>query len=74
MHLHRVARVHDAHTVMESPAERMPQILVAPDEDDLGGAALGSVQQRAPDDLVRGVIAAHRIDRDAHGVLGGSLL
>ncbi len=36
------------------------------DEDDLIGCCTGGVVDRSADDFARGVIASHRIDRDAH--------
>jgi len=74
VHLDGVAGIDDRDPRWRRTPERALHLFRSADERDLGLTALRSVQQRAPDDLVRGVIAAHRIDRDAHGVLGGSLL
>src|SRR5256885_2271545 len=40
--------------------------IVAPDEHEVRWTALFPIQQSAPDDLVRGVVAAHRVDGDLH--------
>ena len=47
-------------------AEGPPHQVGPPDEDDLRLATPRPVQERAPDGLVRGVVAAHGIHRDAH--------
>ena len=49
-------------------AEQRPQPSFLADEHDIGRAALLPIQQRAPDDLVRGVVATHGVDGYAHGV------
>jgi len=74
VHLHGVTRIDHGHSGVRSATEGPVDLFLASDQNDLSLTAFRSVQQRAPDDLVRGVIAAHRIDRDAHSVLGGSLL
>jgi len=48
-------------------AQEWSQTIFAPDEHDVRCAALVPIQQRAPDDLVRGVVATHGVDGYAHG-------
>src|SRR5260221_10444064 len=66
VHLDDVPRVDDGDTRARRRAERGPDGLLAPDEHEIGDATLRPVQQRAPNDLVRGVVTTHRVDRDAH--------
>ena len=48
-------------------AEQRTQALLLPHQHDIRGAAHPPIQQRAPDDLVRGVVATHGVDGYAHG-------
>jgi hypothetical protein len=41
-------------------------LVLAPYEDEVRRTTLLPIQQSAPDDLVRGVVAAHRVDGDLH--------
>src|SRR5207245_8226072 len=56
----------DADALVMALARGRPKRLLAADEVQLGRAAGPPVQKCAPDDLVRGVVAAHRVDGDAH--------
>jgi hypothetical protein len=68
VHLDHVAGIDDGDARTRRRAERRAHDLVAADKDDVGEPALRPVQQRAPDDLIRGVVATHRVDRDAHQI------
>jgi len=46
--------------------EGLADLVLAPDEHEVRWTALFPIQQSAPDDLVRGVVAAHRVDGDIH--------
>ena len=55
-------------------AQGLADGILAPDEHEVRHTALFPIQQSAPDYLVRGVVAAHRVDGDFHqsaAVLGG---
>src|SRR5207237_10700964 len=65
-----VVRIADGAALTERP--RSPKVVLAPHEDELGTAALGAIQQCAPDDLVRGVVAAHCVDGDLHSWVAGT--
>src|SRR5437879_1099206 len=46
--------------------ERLAYCVLAADEDEVRQTAFFPIQQSAPDYLVRGVVAAHRVDGDFH--------
>ncbi len=66
VHRDHLGRVLDLHAGVRAAKQRA-QALLLPDQHDIGGAALRPIQQRAPDDLVRGVVATHGVDGYAHG-------
>jgi hypothetical protein len=49
-------------------AKQRPEAILTADEHEIRHAALLPIQQHAPDDLVRGVVATHGVDRYAHGI------
>src|SRR2546430_1512497 len=46
--------------------EELANRILAPDENEVRWATFFPIQQSAPDYLVRGVVAAHRVDGDFH--------
>jgi len=58
-------RVHDV-DAGRLLADKPAQPWLVTDEHEVSGADDLSIQQRAPDYVVRGVVAAHGIDGDAH--------
>jgi hypothetical protein len=47
-------------------AEDLADRVLTSDENEVGRTAFFSIQQSAPDYLVRGVVAAHGVDGDLH--------
>ena len=66
VHRNDLGRVMDLHTRVHVTEERT-QTVLASDEHDIRGASHLPIQQRAPDYLVRGVVATHGVDGYAHG-------
>jgi hypothetical protein len=67
VHRDDIARVANGDARRERGSEVPSQLLLAADENEIRLPATCPIQQRAPDDLVRGVVAAHGVDGDLHG-------
>ena len=65
-HTDDVARVDHLDALPRRAAEQVADVRLPAHEHELGGSATRPIQERAPDDLVRGVVATHGIDGDAH--------
>ena len=69
VHPDDLARSPDGHVGRHGPGREVLDPVRVTHEDQLVAGVLPGVEQRAVDDLVRGVVAAHRIDRDANATL-----
>jgi hypothetical protein len=66
VHPDNVPRVADRYAWRNRTADDLSKYVLTANEHEIGRTALFSIQQSAPDDFVRGVVAAHSIDGDLH--------